>query len=221
MNKLNFVNYNNKDFIKKVKDYYIKQKVEEYFGKELDFVLDIYVYSKEKLDKVVLEKSDSYKEIVPLWLEGLTTTTEVNVVEPKFENEERYIKLIVHELVHLILYKLDNINVRDKILEEGLAFYIANQLNTGMFEKVVEDINNNNIKTVDYFLDMNSINFSENNGYAYGFLLIKFLKNKYGKNKIAEYIKDKQLFRNDIDKINSEFEEYLKEEVKKYQNKNI
>lgn len=221
MNKLNFVNYNNKDFIEKVKDYYIKQKVEEYFGKELDFVLDIYVYSKDELNKVVLKKSNSYKEIVPLWLEGLTTTTEVNVIEPKVENEERYIKLIVHELVHLILYKLDNINVRDKILEEGLAFYIANQLNTGMFEKVVEDINNNKIKTVDYFLDMNSINFSENNGYAYGFLLIKFLKNKYGKNKIAEYIKDKQLFRNDMDKINSEFEEYLKEEVKKYQNKNI
>ena len=101
-----------------------------------------------------------------------------------------------------------------------MSTYISSQMTTGKFSKIVEDLNDNNLKTITYFLenDDNDI-FAKNNGYYYSFFFMKFLKNKYYKQKIFEYIIDNQKLFSDLPKLEKEFKEFLIDQINFYTTK--
>ena len=69
-------------------------------------------------------------------------------------------------------------------------------MTSGKFSKIIEDYNNNSLKTIQSLLNSNeNESFAKNNGYYYSFFFMKYLKNNYYKGKIVEYIIDnKKLF---------------------------
>ena len=97
-----------------------------------------------------------------------------------------------------------------------MAYYYANQMTTGRFSIIKEDFQTNKIKKFKDLVKMNSKEFANNNGYFYGFFLIKFLNNTYNKEKAIFYIKNSAEFLKDLDKIQLEFEKYMNLEFEKY-----
>ena len=183
--------------------------------------INIYFLSKSNLDNYILSLNNSYKNSIPKWVTGITTNDGVYLV-PNVHNIPETITLILHESIHYLSKQIP-INTDSKrynILEEALSTYISSQMTTGKFSKIVEDLNDNNLKTITYFLenDDNDI-FAKNNGYYYSFFFMKFLKNKYYKQKIFEYIIDNQKLFSDLPKLEKEFKEFLIDQINFYTNK--
>lgn len=183
--------------------------------------INIYFLSKENLDNYILSLNNSYKNSVPKWVTGITTNDGVYLV-PNVHNILETITLILHESIHYLSKQIP-INTDSKrynILEEALSTYISSQMTTGKFSKIVEDFNNNNLKSITYFLDNDDNDvFAKNNGYYYSFFFMKFLKNKYYKQKIFEYIIDNKKLFKDLPKLEKEFKEFLVEQINFYTNK--
>ena len=129
--------------------------------------INIYFLSKSNLDNYILSINSSFKDKVPTWVTGITTNDGVYLV-PNINNIPETITLILHESIHYLSKQIP-INTDSKrynLLEEALSTYISSQMTTGKFSKIVEDLNDNNLKTITYFLenDDNDI-FAKNNGY--------------------------------------------------------
>ena len=204
-----------KDFKNKILDILEKKKIEELFKFDKITKLNIYIDTKEGLDKYVILHSESYKNIVPPWVTGFSNE-ECAYIAIKEDNINESITTGIHELIHLLSYHLDINGERLKLLEEGMAYYYANQMTTGRFSIIKEDFQTNKIKKFKDLVKMNSKEFANNNGYFYGFFLIKFLNNTYNKEKAIFYIKNSAEFLKDLDKIQLEFEKYMNLEFKKY-----
>lgn len=222
MIKINFIsNINNKnqiiDTIKnKINEKIYKIDVEKLFDINEDIELPLYIDSKEGLDKFVLHNSESYKTHVPKWLSGFSNEKCVYIAINE-DNLDETIKTGVHELIHLISYHLKINGTRIKLLEEGLAYYYANQMTVGQFQILKNDFTKETIKTFKELIPMNSEDFAKNNGYYYGFFLVKFLNNIYGYDKIIFYIKNSNQFIEDLDILQKNFIDYMLNEFKKYE----
>ena len=74
--------------------------------------LSLTLVSKSELNKIAKEKSESYKNAdVPDWLVGFSNFEQIWIVTPTLETLEEMIKVALHELIHLISYKLDTSNI--------------------------------------------------------------------------------------------------------------
>lgn len=193
-----------------------KKNIENLFDFKDEIELKMYIDTKEGIDKYILLNSESYKTNVPSWVTGFSNE-ECVYVSIDENNINKSITTGIHELIHLLSYHLHINGKRIKLLEEGLAYYYANQMTVGQFSIIKEDFKTNNIKRFIDLIKMNSQDFATNNGYFYGFFLIKFLNNNYNKEKVIYYIKNSEKFLSDLDKMQIEFEEYMKLEFKKYQ----
>lgn len=212
----NKYNYLVEEIKSKILERFEKKKIEELFNFENDIELKLYIDTKEGLDKYVLMNSESYKDSVPSWVIGFSNE-ECVYIAIKEDDIKESITTGVHELVHLLSYHLKVNGKRIKLLEEGLAYYYANQMTIGRFSILKKEFMNNKIRKFDELIKMNSQEFAQNNGYFYGFFLIKFLNNNYSKEKAIYYIKNPSKFINELGKIQNEFEDYMKLEFKKYQ----
>lgn len=93
-------------------------------------------------------------------------------------------------------------------------------MTTGKFSKIVEDKKNNSLRTIKSLIKTNENDtFANNKGYYYSFFFMKFLKNKYYKSKIIEYITDNEKFFNDLEKLEKEYREFLLEQIDYYTKK--
>ena len=70
---------------------------------------------------------------------GFTNEECIHLVYPEKENINEVVKTALHEIVHLLSYKLSVEGKRTILLEEGLAYYLANQMTIGKFQKLKED----------------------------------------------------------------------------------
>lgn len=132
----------------------------------------------------------------PDWVVGAAAVNELKMVSPlnpgKVHTYESLMQAIVHELVHAAV-----LNVREqkgllglpKWLNEGYAFYEADQINEEM-RKAVKLTSQKNASPSWVQLDRASTaEFGEMNGYAYSATIIEFLVGKYGFEKLVKFIK--------------------------------
>lgn len=188
---------------------YQKKDITNYFQFSHKIILPIFLEEKKDLDQYILKISSSYKEKVPNWVIGFTNESCIHMMLPTQEHLEYDACIAIHELVHLLSYQLEVKGERIKLLEEGLATYIAGQMTQGQFDKIIEDYNRSHLLSIRDLLQLNSTNFGENKGYYYAFFFIKFLKNTYGKEKIKYYIVNPQKFYKDIDWLEKQFKDFL------------
>jgi len=192
------------------------KKIEDFFNFKEDYILNIYLDTKEWLDCYVLNNSKSYKNEVPKWVSGFTNEECVYLVYPNESNFDEMIKTAIHEIVHLMSYNLKVNGKRIKLLEEGLAYYLANQMTVGRFKKLREEYLSENKKLLRELINYSSEEFASNNGYFYGFFFIKFLKNRYSNSKIISYITNPNFFLKDLEKLQVQFDEFMISEFGRY-----
>lgn len=202
-------------FIEKVQNVFKDKNIESFFNFKNNYTLDIFLDSKEDLDYYILNHSISYKENVPYWVKGFTDEKCIHLVYPENENIDEYVKTALHEIVHLLSYKIEVNSKRIILLEEGLAYYLANQMTVGRFSKLKEEYLNNK-KLLKEFINYSSEEFANNYGYFYGFFLVKFIKNHYSNSKVLFYISNPNYFLNDIDIFQKDFDEFMISEFNKY-----
>lgn len=124
--------------------------------------LSLSLVSKNNLNLIVKKESIQYKNIdVPDWLVGFSNSKEVWVVLPTAATLEELYKVAIHELVHLISYKLDTSNKRIKLLDEGIAVFLSNQYAGKIYTPWVNAYLKNNLPKVSYFCTYDGIEFSK------------------------------------------------------------
>lgn len=124
--------------------------------------LSLSLVSKNNLNLIVKKESIQYKNIdVPDWLVGFSNSKEVWVVIPTTATLEELYKVAIHELVHLISYKLDTSNKRIKLLDEGIAVFLSNQYAGKIYTPWVNAYLKNNLPKVSYFCTYDGIEFSK------------------------------------------------------------
>ena len=105
------------EFALKLEKFFSNQEVDSYFNIEYNN-LELILLTKEELDKEILKVSTSYKDAVPEWVVGFTTEKRSYIVFPEKNKIDYYVQLALHELVHLLIYKLNINGKRSKLLEE-------------------------------------------------------------------------------------------------------
>ena len=124
--------------------------------------LSLTLVSKHEMDLIVKEKSLQYKNMdVPDWLDGFSNFEEAWVVIPKVENFNETCKVALHELTHLVSYKLDTSQKRIKLLDEGIAVFLSNQYEGKRYTPWVNAYLKNELPKVSDFCTYDGIEFSK------------------------------------------------------------
>ena len=203
-----------KAFIDKISSRF--EDIKDYFGVEYNF-LELTLCSKSEFDEFVVSTASMYgsKEDVPNWLVGFSINQGVHVVIPREDKLEYMTKVAIHELTHLLSYKIEHKEKRVKLLDEGIATFLANQMSYKRFETIVEDYNNGNLHKIEDFCIYNGNEFGKLNGYAYSYVIMEFLNQKFGKERIVYWLKYPKEFLKMVPQIELEFKEYLKNKINK------
>lgn len=210
------------EFIEILNKLFIEKNINEYFLNHtyvFKSELSLHLMSKKNLDIYLSTIDSSFKNQVPTWITGITTDTGVYMVLSLNVNMKENAILALHEIIHFLSKQLNlsNNNERYLFLEEALSTYICSQMTSGKFSKIIEDYNNNSLKTIKSLLKSNeNESFAENNGYYYSFFFMKFLKNNYYKGKIFEYIKDSKKLFNDLPELEKEFNKFIINQIEYY-----
>lgn len=205
-----------KIFKQRVNEELQKKKIEEFFHLNKSNIFNIYLDTKEGLDKYILNNTEAYRSGVPTWVTGFTTNEEAHLACASDCDIEELIKTGIHEIIHLISFKLTVKGDRIVLLEEGLAYYLASQMTAGRFEYLKEDFESSKIKRLKDLSNYSNDEFAKNKGYFYGFFLIKYIKTKYSSDKVLYYITSPEKFIEDIDTIELGFIKFMKSEFEKY-----
>ncbi len=172
------------------------------------------VVSKENLDIIVKNISEQYKNTeIPKWLVGFSSSEEVWIIIPNDETIEELYKVALHELTHLISYRLDMTNRRLKLLDEGLAVYLAKQYEDKIYSIWVDAYLNSKLPQLKDFCTYDGIEFSRKNGYMFSYLIIDFLIKEYGKETFLNWLQNPQNFMDRIDEINELYNKYITEKI--------
>lgn len=124
--------------------------------------LSLTLVSKYEMDLIVKEKSLQYKNIdIPSWLDGFSNFEEAWVVIPKAENFDETCKVALHELTHLVSYKLSTSQKRIKLLDEGIAIFLSNQYEGKRYTPWVNAYLKNELPKVSDFCTYDGIEFSK------------------------------------------------------------
>lgn len=172
--------------------------------------LELTLVSKNNLDNIVRSVSEQYKnKNVPYWLVGFSTFKKVWVTVPNTENVEELSKVALHELVHLISYKLDTQNKRLKLLDEGLAVFLSKQYDGKHYTPWINSYFKNNLPHISDFCTYDGIEFANKKGYYYSYCIVDFLINSYGKYKVLEWLQNPNEFCKELTKLDEVFEKYI------------
>lgn len=136
------------------------ERIDNFFNANYN-ELSLLMVSKENLNKLVKERSSQYKEIdIPKWLVGFSDFNEVLIVIPTESTLEEMANVAIHELVHLLSFKLNTTNKRIKLLDEGIAVYLSNQSKGKIYTPWVNAYFKNNIPKLSDFCTYDSIEFN-------------------------------------------------------------
>lgn len=135
--------------------------INEWFNVKYD-ELSLTLVSKHEIDLIVKKKSLQYKNIaIPNWLVGFSTFEAVWVVIPRRENLDEISKVALHELTHLVSYKLDISQKRIKLLDEGIAVFLSNQYESKIYTPWVNAYLKKELPKVSDFCTYDGIEFSK------------------------------------------------------------
>jgi hypothetical protein len=130
----------------------------------------------------------------PEWVVGAASENELKIVSPSNPGSahtyQSLMQAIVHELTHTIV-----LNVRDqnlaglpKWLNEGYAFYEANQLTDTMRKSLKSTTKKGNLPSWEQLNEAGTVAFGEMGGYGFSASIIEFLVQTYGFEKLKEVI---------------------------------
>lgn len=158
-----------------------RQTYENYF--KVDFNLaEVTLHSKENFDEFVASHTSQFGNMV---------------------------KVTIHELVHFLAYKIPHKEKRVKLLDEGIACFLAGQMSSKRFDSIKQDYFNNALHKISDFCIYNGNEFGKLNGYAYSYYIMDFLNEQFGKEKIIHWLKYPEEFLNLAPNIENEFRQFL------------
>lgn len=220
INKLVF-NYNtiyNNDIINKFIDKIVSQfqNIEEFFNVEYTS-LQLTLYSKPEFNEFVANATSQYgnKDNIPDWLVAFSINQGVYIVIPTQDKLEYMTKVAIHELVHLLSYKIEHKQKRVKLLDEGIACFLANQMSEKRFETIIQDYKQNSLNKIQDFCIYNGNEFTKLNGYAYSYIIMEFLNMKFEKEKILYWLQYPEDFLKFVPTIEADFRKYLIDKINK------
>ena len=195
-------------FIDKI--FYNFINIKDFFNVEYDF-LELTLHSKSDFDEFVANTTSQYgtKANIPSWLVGFTINQGVHIVIPTIDRLEYMTKVAIHELVHLLSYKIGHKEKRVKLLDEGIACFLSHQMSEKRFETIIQDYNQDSLHKIEDFCIHNGNEFAKLNGYAYSYVIMEFLNLKFGKEKILYWLKYPDKFLKIVPTIEEDFREYL------------
>lgn len=189
------------------------KKFEDFFGVSCSKI-EITFLTKERLDTVAKIETLQYKNSeVPKWVVGFSTSKKIYVILPTMENLEEISKVTLHEIVHLISYKLNNKQKRLKILDEGIAVFLSNQYAGKILTPWVNAYLNGDLPKVSDFCTSDGIIFAKLKGYQYCHMIIEFLLLTYGKENFLKWLQEPDSFMEMIEKIDTEFYVYISKKI--------
>lgn len=215
---INYKEYENTDILKEFIDriVYRFEDIKDYFNVEYDS-LELTLYSKIDFDEFVANTTSQYgsKENIPSWLVGFSINQGVHIVIPTADRLEYMTKVAIHELVHLLSYKIEHKEKRVKLLDEGIACFLANQMSEKRFETIIQDYTQDNLHKIEDFCIYNGNEFGKLNGYAYSYVIMEFLNLQFGKEKILYWLQYPEEFLKVVPTIETDFRKYLIDKINK------
>lgn len=152
----------------------IAKELEDFFEITApDFGLTL-ISSREEFDKIICKKSEP-------WMAGFTRDGNIYTIHPdKIEEltihkKESYLPRLKHEMSHIFYVKCANGSDRPSWLNEGLAYYLADQPKWNL-------IGEQKLLAVEYFTNF------DGKAYGPGEYMVRTLIEKYGKEKILQLI---------------------------------
>lgn len=191
--------------------------IENYFDVEYDY-LKLNLYTKTDFNKFVAQTTLQYgdENSIPEWLVGFSVDENVNLVIPSMDRIEYMTKVAIHELVHLLSYKIPHKEKRVKLLDEGIACFLSNQMSEKRFLTIVDDYKQNSLHKIEDFCIYNGNEFGKLNGYAYSYMIMEFLNIQFGKRKIIYWLKYPEDFLKIVPTLETDFRQYLIDKINKY-----
>lgn len=209
---INYKEYEDTDILKEFIDriVYHFEDIKDYFNVEYNS-LELTLYSKTDFNEFVANTTSQYgsKENIPSWLVGFSINQGVHIVIPTADRLEYMTKVAIHELVHLLSYKIEHKEKRVKLLDEGIACFLSHQMSEKRFETIIQDYNQNALHKIADFCIYNGNEFGKLNGYAYSYVIMEFLNLQFGKEKILYWLKYPEEFLKVVPTIETDFREYL------------
>lgn len=189
-------------------------KVKDFF-KDYRESLEVTICTKNELNKIIANSTNVYGEenSIPNWVTGFYINGKVYVALLGEKDLDYISKVAIHELVHLLSDKTKHRTRRPKLLQEGLATYLSNQMSDNRRKTIINDYIENKLHKLDEYLNCNGLEFSNLNGYAYSYYAMEYCFAKYGKAKILHCLEYPEEFEEIVYDIKDEFEEYLKKVI--------
>ena len=186
-----------------------KEEIFSFFNHEvIDLPITIYVYKTIK-DLVEGLKQRGYTDN-PDYMCACQKDEDnsLNFIEPnEIDNwsEEDYNSVIYHELIHAIQYNL--FGTTPEWLNEGIAKYLDGTYSKGIKYLLDNYINNNPIPKQEEI--ENEFGMHEYDSYDYAYLMVSYLIDTYGKDKLIDILTDiKQLDEYKDNLLNNAIEYY-------------
>lgn len=163
-----------------------------------------------------------YMPDAPEWVVGAAGKDELMMVSPlnpgSVHSHASLIKAIVHELTHtaVINVRVQGLVGLPKWLNEGFAFYEANQMTDGWRESVKANFAKEELPSWTQLDNANTVDFGDMDGYALSTTIIEFLVNVYGFDKLRQLIltpkKIESIYGFSSDDLEKQWAEYLRED---------
>ena len=193
--------------------------VHNFFNINYDNV-EIILYTKEDFNKFIAKTTPEYgcEENIPNWLVGFSVDYKIHLVVPTEGTLEYMTKVATHEFVHYIAEQIPHTNYRVKLLDEGIACFLAHQMSDKTFQTIVQDCTNNSLHSIMDFCIYDGNEFARLNGYAYSYVIMEFLIDKFGKEKILYWLQNPDNFLNAINTLEEDFKKFLTQKINEKEN---
>jgi hypothetical protein len=151
--------------------------------------IDVFIYPDVRSFHNAINQPDA-----PDWAVGAASRNELKMVSPlnpgSAHSYESLMKAIVHELAHTIVlnFRKQGLVGLPNWLNEGYAYYEANQLNETQVALVHTQLVKKTIPSWDELEKANNYQFGDMNGYPISATIIEFLVNSYGLDKLKQFI---------------------------------
>ncbi len=151
--------------------------------------IDVFIYPNTKAFHRAINYPDA-----PGWVVGAASKNELKMVSPfnsgSVHSYKSLMKAIVHELAHTVV-----LNIRKQglvglpnWLNEGFAYYEANQLTKAQRKIIHSNLLKNSIPSWNELEKANTSEFGSMGGYWLSATIIEFLIDSYGFEKLKQYI---------------------------------
>ena len=164
-------------------------KITENMKTSFESKIDVFIYPNIKSFHSAINVPDA-----PDWVVGAASKNELKMVSPlnpgTQHTYESLMKAIVHELTHTIVlnFRKQGLVGLPNWLNEGYAYYEANQLNEAQRELVLSQLLDNKIPSWSELEKANNYQFGDMNGYPISATIIEYLVESYGLDKLKQFI---------------------------------